>query len=212
MKKNKICLAMILALMFMFSISVNAEGSYAPGTNSYTNSISEGAKTVIIYKGTAESDITGENIYYINQCDNEGGFTSLEMMMKADAPAGTYTVLTNGGNSATFTISPAQAVEASATEMEFLGAELTDDDSYSAAFGFNAAALLTDASKISMVIDDKAYTTDLFGENSIINWGAAFAYTEGEALMFAIQIEGIGAEYMTGEGEDLAPNFKLYFK
>jgi len=209
---KRIYLTMILALMFMFSISVNAEGSYAPVNNSYTNSMSDGAKTVIIYKGTAESDITGENIYYINQCDNEGGFTSLEMMMKADAPAGTYTVLTNGGNSATFTISPAQAVEASATEMESLGGVLTDDDSYSAAFGFNASALLTDASQISMVIGDMAYTTDLFGESSIINWGAAFAYTEEETLKFAIQIDGIGSEYMTGEGENLTPNFKLYFK
>ena len=65
---------------------------------------------------------------------------------------------------------------------------------------------------ILLIVSFLSYTTDLFGENSIINWGAAFAYTENETLKFAIQIEGIGAEYMTGEGENLAPNFKLYFK
>ena len=209
---KKIYLAMILALMFMLSISVNAAEGYTPGVNSYTNSISDGAKTVIIYKGTAESDITSENIYYINQCDNAEGFANLEMMMKADVPAGTYTVLVNGGSTATFEISDAQAFVSGAKEVDFLGAQLKGENSYSAAFGFNASTLVSDTSEITMVIGDKAYTTAMYGENSIINWGAGFAYTDGEDLKFAIQLDNIGAGYITDAEGVLTPNFKLYIK
>jgi len=211
MKRNKICLAMILALMFMLSISVNAEAGYAPDVNSYTNSLSDGAKTVIIYKGTAESEITSENIYYINQCDNAEGFSNLEMMMKADAPVGEYTLLTNGGNTTTFEITVADVYVSGSTEVEFLGAQLKNG-SYSAAFGLKAELLLSDASKLTMVMGDKAYTTDIYGAGSIISWGTDPVATEDGQLTLAIQMDNIGEEYMTEVDGKMVPEFKLYFK
>ena len=123
---KKIYLALVLALMFVLSISANAGAGYAPSTNSYTSSITDGAKTVVIYKGTAESDLKTENIYYIDQCADAAGFSNLNMLMKLGAPAGTYTVATNEGTT-TFEISKAEAFVSGSTKMEFLGAEKQDD-------------------------------------------------------------------------------------
>ena len=209
---KKIYLALILAFMFIFNTSVYAEEGYTPGKNSYINSaMSEGAKIVVVYKGEEKSDITSENIYYINQSDDAEGFSNLEMLMRLDAPAGVYTVLTDIGTT-TFEISDAQAAVSGAAEIDFIGAKLNGDGTYSAAFGFNAEVLLSDVSALTMVNGDKAYTTAMFGENSIINWGSGYIYNEGENTMFAIQIDGIGAEYFTNENETLVPNFDLYVK
>jgi len=200
-----------VSFMFIFSISINAEDGYTPGRNLYTNSDVNGARTVFIYKGTAESEMTSENIYYINQCDEAEGFSDLKMAMKLDAPAGVYTVATDKGKT-TFEISDAQAFVSGAAEVEFLGAQKKSETSYSAAFGLQTETLLTNASTLTMVIGDKAYTTDLIGENSIINWGAGYIYNEGTSPMFAIQIDGIGSEYITETEGSLTPNFNLYVK
>ncbi len=101
---------------------------------------------------------------------------------------------------------------AESAEMELLRAQLKNDGTYSAAFALRAEELLTNASTLTMVIGDKAYATDLYGENSIINWADGYVYTEGENLMFAITIDGIGEEYITEQEGVLTPNFKLYVK
>ena len=63
-----------------------------------------------------------------------------------------------------------------------------------------------------MIEGDNAYTTDLCGENSIINWDKGYVYNEDGNLMLAIQIDNIGSEYMTNKDETMIPNFKLYVK
>lgn len=209
---KKIYLALILALMFVLSISVTAEEGYTPGINSYTNnSMTDGAKTVIIYRGTDGIDGAMEDIYYIDQCDDAEGFSNLKMLMKLDAPAGVYTVATNLGK-ATFEISKAEAFVSGATEAEFLGAE-KQGDSYSVAFGFKADLSLINAfATLTMVMGEDAYTTDLCGENSIINWGAGYTYDQNGSLMLAIQIDNVGSEYMTDKEGTMIPNFDLYIK
>lgn len=207
---KKIYLALILVFMFIFSVSVNAEEGYAPGINSYTDSITDGASTVVIYRGTA--DINGAaDIYYIDQCDDANGFSNLKMLMKLNAPAGVYTVATNKGKT-TFEISKAQAFVSGAEEMEFLGAQKRGD-TYSVAFGFEAQlSHVTASAALTMIMGDGAYTTDLCGENSIINWEAGYVYNEGEKLMLAIQIDNVGEEDMTEKDGEKVPNFQLYVK
>jgi len=200
---------LIWALMFILCISVNAKAGYIPGENMYIDSNSDGAEAVIIYKGTDASNLKSEDIYYINQCDEAEGFSDLKMGMKLDAPAGEYTVVTTNGKT-TFTINNAQAFVSGATKVEFLGAQKTGDASYSAAFGLRAADLFKDISTLTMVIGEKAYVTDLFGDNSIIKWGSG--YTEGEKLMLALQIDGIGADYIDDKEGTFVPNFDLYVK
>ena len=210
---KKTYLALILALMFIFSISVSAEAGYAPGINSYADSsVTDGAKTVVIYKGTVESDLKTENIYYIDQCADAAGFSNLNMLMKLGAPAGTYTVATDNGTT-TFEISEAEAFVSGAIGMEFLGAEKQDDSSYSVAFGFEASlSLINQSASLTMVMGENAYTTDLCGENSIINWGKGYVYNEGEKLMLAIQMDNVDENYMTEVGGEKVPNFQLYIK
>ena len=208
---KKIYLSLILALIFILGISVNAEEGYTPGANTYTDSMTDSAKTVIIYKGTAESDITSESLYYIDQCDEAEGFSNLEMLMKLDAPAGEYTVVVEGGATKKFTISKAEAFVSGATEPEFLGAEQKSDGSYSVAYGFKASLVLSDVSSLTMVMGDKAYSTKLFGADSIINWGNLNVYPdENGNIMFAIQIDGVDAKHITEETG--TPDFELYIK
>ena len=211
---KKIYLSLILALIFILGISVNAEEGYTPGANTYTDSMTDSAKTVIIYKGTAESDITSESLYYIDQCDEAEGFSNLEMLMKLDAPAGEYTVVVEGGATKKFTISKAEAFVSGATEPEFLGAEQKSDGSYSVAYGFKASLVLSDVSSLTMVMGDKAYSTDLFGKDSIIAWNNLEVYTdENGNIMFAIQIDGVDADYITtDEAGNITPEFSLYVK
>ena len=208
---KKIYSTLVLAFMLIFSISVNAEDGYTPERNLYTNSDTNGAQTVIIYKGTSESDIIPENIYYLDQCNEAEGFSNLKMGLKMDASAGVYTVATDTGKT-TFEISNAQAAISGAEKIEFLGAQKMGEASYSAAFGLKAETLLSNASALIMVMGDKAYKTDLMGENSIIRWENGYTYTEGENLMFAIQIDGIGSEYITETDGTLNTNFNLYVK
>jgi len=152
-----------------------------------------------------------EDIYYIDQCDDVEGFSNLKMLMKLDAPAGEYTVATNNGET-TFVISQAEAFVSGAEEMKFLGAEKRGD-SYSVAFGFEAQlSHITASASLTMIEGDNAYTTDLCGENSIINWDKGYVYNEDGNLMLAIQIDNIGSEYMTNKDETMIPNFKLYVK
>ena len=214
MEMKKICLMLILALMFILGISVNAEAGYTPGINSYTDSMTDGAKTAFIYKGTTESDITPESLYYIDQSNDAVGFSNLEMLMKLDAPAGEYTVVVEGGATKKFTISKAEAFVSGATEPEFLGAEQKSDGSYSVAYGFKASLVLSDVSSLTMVMGDTAYLTDLFGKNSIIAWNNLEVYTdENGNIMFAIQIDGVDADYITtDEAGNITPEFSLYVK
>jgi len=213
MKMKKISLALTMALMCTLCSTVNAEESgYVPGVNSFTNSITNGAKTVMIYKGTESSDITSENIYYIGQSNDAEGFSNLEMLMKLDAPAGEYTVLVNGGNSIKFAISDAEAFVSGGTKIDFLGTQMRGENSYSVAFGVNAKNLYNDTPQVTMIIGDKAFTTDLNGNNSIINWGTAVQIAENE-VMFALQIDGVGKEYInTDESGECTPGFDLYVK
>ena len=202
---------LILALMCIFGATVNAEDGYTPGINSYANSITDGVKTVFIYKGSEQSDITDENIYYVEQANDLEGFSNLQMLMKLDAPAGEYTMVVEGGNQTTFSISEAQAFVSGAGELEFLGAEKQSDGSYSVAYGFKASLVLSDVSSLTMVMGDKAYSTKLFGADSIINWGNLNVYPdENGNIMFAIQIDGVDAEYITEETG--TPDFALYVK
>ena len=107
--------------------------------------------------------------------------------------------------------SSAVAFVSGATEPEFLGAEQKSDGSYSVAYGFKASLVLSDVSSLTMVMGDKAYSTKLFGADSIINWGNLNVYPdENGNIMFAIQIDGVDAEYITEETG--TPDFALYVK
>ena len=210
---KKIYLALIMALMYILGVTASAEESgYTPGVNSYTSSTLEGAKSVIIYKGADRSDIRSENIYYIDQADRAEGFANLELLMKLDAPAGTYTVVVDGMDAPTFTISDAEAYVSGAEEVEFLGAEKQSDNSYSVGFGINAEGLLTTKTELVMVIGENAYITDLFGDNSIIKWGGAYPDPVDGKLMFAIQIDGVSAEHIIDESGNITPDLALYSK
>ena len=214
MKMKKLYLVLTVILMSVFGMTINGEAGYNPSLNSYTNSITEGAKTVFIYKGSEQSDITKENVYYVDQTNFTEGFSNLEMMMKIGAPAGEYTVVVEGGATKKFTISKAEAFVSGATEPEFLGAEQKSDGSYSVAYGFKASLVLSDVSSLTMVMGDAAYSTDLFGENSIINWGKLNVYPdENGNIMFAIQIDGVDVDYITtDEAGNITPEFSLYVK
>lgn len=218
---KKVCFALILslAMMCMYSaVAVAQTGQYNAGVNSYTNSVSDGAKTVLIYKGGVNDPVTAENIYYINQDDSELGFSKLEMMMKRNAPDGEYTLATDrGGKIATFNISKAQAAIVGYEQMKCLGASMKGE-TYSVAFGISTKSLLTDNSQLSMLIDDKLYTTDLYGEGSIVKWIFGPIFTtdaQGEQRsVFAVQIDGVGKDHVTvdAETESVTPNFGLYLK
>jgi|GEM_PF-5384787 len=201
--------AFIFSLLFMLCIGVTAEAGYVAGDNYYADISSDGAKAVIIYEGDTA---TSESIYYVNQSDDSDGFSGLRMLMKANAPAGTYTVATDLG-SRTFTISNAEAYVSGAKKAEFLGAELkTGSSTYSAAFGIRASALLTSATTLAMVIGNTAYSTYLTGANSIIDWTSGNTYIQDGYIMFALQIDGIGSDYITDNDGVLTPNFSLYVK
>lgn len=218
---KKFCFALILSLTMICmhsAIAVAQEGQYTAGVNSYTNSISDGANTVMIYQGVKGDPVTADNIYYINQDDSGSGFSKLVMMMKRNAPAGTYTLITDRSNEGvTFEISKAQAAVVGNEEMKCLGVS-EKGETYSVAFGISTKSLLTKDSQLSMLLGENLYTTDLDGENSIVKWvfGPIFT-TDAQGVqrsVFAIQIDGVGEEYVTTDVEtgNLTPNFSLYLK
>jgi len=119
-------LAMVCTMgMTAMASETTVTGTYKPGVNSLDASITDSAQTIIIYKGTETASITGENIYYVDQATNDAGFIgNVNMLMKAGASEGTYTVAVDGGKSTTFEISkgdvavegcvPAKALEVGA--------------------------------------------------------------------------------------------------
>ena len=117
----------------------------------------------------------------------------------------------------TVTASVVDDIISDATEMKLLAAEKKIDGSYSVAFGLDIKSLYTAASQLIMVIDDKAYATDMFGDDSIIDWDFGLTSTENEQgeeeIMFAIWIDGVGEDYVTtDESGNITPDFKLYYK
>ena len=104
-------LAMVCTMgMTAMASETAVTGTYKPGVNSFDTSITDSAQTIIIYKGTEEASITGENIYYVDQATNDTGFIgNLNALMKSGATEGTYTVAVNGGKSTTFEISKGDA-------------------------------------------------------------------------------------------------------
>ena len=220
MKKVCLMLVLTLALMCMQGVIAGADaGDYTAGINSYANSTSDGARTVLIYKGGIADEITPDNIYYIAQNDSDYGFSNLEMMMKRDdLTEGDYTFVTDkDGKIANFTISKIQTVVLGYDVLKDLGAVKNKDGTYSAAFGISTKTVLKDDAKLSMIFGDNLYTTDLFGENSIIEWKfgpIVYRDTQGEQrTMFAVQIDGINPENVTvDENGNATPKFSLYLK
>lgn len=205
-KVGKKLIVSTLAVMCLLGITVMAEGGYTPIEHTYSSNEVDGAKTIMIYKG----DVKEENIYFVDQCSVHGGFSNFTALLKmGDAPAGTYTVYVDGETS-TFEISDAEAAFLPNVKMEFLGAAAQDDKYYSVGYGVTAENAFNAASKIIMVLGDKAYATDMSGDNSIINWNA-IPQVEGEgSVSFAIQLDYVGAEYMNIE--DVTPKFDMFFK
>jgi len=218
---KKVCLALILSLATMcmctsISAAEDTTGHYSAGVNSYTNNATSEAKTVMIYKIEDSNVITPNNIYYINQDDSENGFSNLEMMMKRDAPAGKYALVTNnGGKVATFEISKAAKMVMGNKEMKCLNV-IKKGNSYCAAFGISTNSTFTNEAKISMIIGDNLYTIDLTEDNSIIQWLIGPSSDTNEPItgkaIFAIQINGIGEDYVSDDGNgNITPKFNLYF-
>lgn len=107
-------LASVLAasLLAMGTAAFATEPSYDVDENRANVPDASGAQTILITKATADiSNVTADDIVYINQSDDAGGFgTAVKFLLKAGVQAGQYTVRTNkeqGGT--TFTISPAEA-------------------------------------------------------------------------------------------------------
>jgi len=217
---KKVCFVLILsmAIMCMYSVMAIAQtDGYAAGVSSYTNSMSDGARTVLIFKGEQNENINGDDIYYIDQDDSGYGFSNLEMMMKRNAPAGVYTVVTDkDGKIATFEISKAQTMVEGNEEMKCLGVSQNQKDlTYSAAYVISTNSLLTENSKISMILGENLYTIDLLGQKSIVKWMFGPVTTtnaQGEKqTTFAIQINGISEDAIKDENGNVTP-FKLYFE
>ena len=99
-------------------------GDYVAGDNNYNATAGTAdAKTIIIYQGEASSDITGDKIYYVDQAAGDSFGSEVLALMKANPPAGTYTVAVNGGKSTTFTISNGDAAVAGCVPTERIGSE-----------------------------------------------------------------------------------------
>lgn len=209
MKKS--LFACVLTVICSLSTTAFAAGAYTEGESTYTDDIINGANTVVIYKGTAEADLKDENIYYIDQCNTEDGFTSFRAILKVNTPAGVYTVATNDAQkTATFEVSPIQEAISGASTMEFLDAQVQSNDSskYSVAFTLSAEDGLSLNSKMIMVLNDVAYTIDMFGSASPITWN--LPSIDGH-VSCAIQFDDVDASYMT-VADKATPNFKIYFR
>jgi len=196
---KKIFLILTLIIACFGSTSVLAS-EYAPEDNSYTNDKIKGSKTVLIYKGDSSEGLLSENIYYIDQCNEVGGFSSFKALLKNNIEEGTYTVVTNGGNIvATFTVSDAQLAVFGSTKLEYLDSKQTSAGRYCAAYGFNAEGI-TEETQLMMVLGDKAYSMPLKDA-----FGGALPSLSGS---LAVQFDYIDAEYMNGE----KPSFQIFIK
>lgn len=211
-KLSKKLLVSVLAAMCLLGTTAMAEGVYTPGEHTYSNSIVDGARTVIIYNGDTPSS---DNIYYIYQCDDINGFSGFKAFLKMNAPAGEYTVRTNvAEKNAKFQITAAEVAVEGSTEMEFLDAELNDAaDAYSVGYQVVAHSGFNESSKVIMILDEKAYITDLVGNNSIINWNGNVSSVEGDGqVVFEIHLDGVEQSYITQDGGKLTPSFRMFFK
>ena len=199
MKKTFLILALIIACLGSTSVLAN---EYAPGENSYTNAMVNGKKTVLIYKGDSSEGLSGENIYYVDQCDEDSGFSSnFKAHLKSGIEKGTYTVVTDGVNTTTFTVSDAQLAVLGSTKLEYLGSELTPTGRYRAAYAFDAEGI-TESTQLMMVLGTKAY--------SILLKDAFSVSLPSLSGTCAVQLDYIDAEYMSGENS--TPSFQIYIK
>jgi len=193
---------LILTLMACFSSTSVLANEYAPGENSYTNAAVNGARTVLVYKGDLSGGLSAENIYYIDQCEDAGGFSNFKALLKNDIEEGTYTVVTNGGNNvATFKVSAAQEAVSGSTKLEYLGSKSTSAGKYCAAYGFDAEGITGDT-QLMMILGDKAYSMPLKDA-----FGGELPSLSGTC---AVQFDYINAEYMSGEVP--TPSFQIFIK
>ena len=70
---------MLIVVVISGNVCASAEEGYTPSANTYTDSMTDSAKTVIIYKGTAESDIAdifGFGLYLLLPIICRGTYTN----------------------------------------------------------------------------------------------------------------------------------------
>ena len=218
---KKLLLISSIAMMCIFGVSAAAEGTYTTGESSYSDNAVDGAKTVVVYKGSSITDLKDENIYYIDQADSESGFSGFRALLKATTPAGDYIVATDSNDAAaTFTVTEGQSTVSGLESMNFLEAQKQSNDQnmYSVGFSLISEDGFTTDSKLILYYNDTTYETSLFGDDSIISWGeggANLPNIEGYSKC-AIQFDYVDPAYMTvsaAETEAAAtPNFTMYFK
>lgn len=217
---KKLLFVSTLSMMCILGTTAMAEGAYTAGESSYADSVVDGAKTVVIYKGETTDAITDENIYYIDECNTEGGFSNFRALLKVNTPAGTYQVVTDDdAKAATFTVTDGEAAVSGATEMGFLGLEKQEDGTYSVGYSITVEDGFLETSTITMLLGDTAYTTNLFGGN-VVRWDIGNGYEASSprgvniegTMKCAIQIDYVDAAYVTVSDDTVTPNFDMYFR
>lgn len=217
---KKLLFVLTLSTLCILGTTAMAEGNYTAGESSYADSVVDGAKTVVIYKGETTDAITDENIYYIDQNDTEGGFSNFRALLKVNTPEGTYQVVTNDPQkAATFTVSEGEAAVSGATKMGFLGLEKQEDGTYSVGYSILVDNGFLETSTITMLLGDTAYTTNLFGGN-IVRWDIGNGFEASSprdvniegTMTCAIQIDYVDASCIEGSGDTATPNFDMYFR
>lgn len=217
---KKLLFVSTLSMMCILGTTAMAEGNYTAGESSYADSVVNGAKTVVIYKGETTDAITDENIYYIDENNAEGGFSGFRALLKVNTPAGKYQVVTNDpAKAATFTVSEGEAAVSGATEMSFLGLEKQADGTYSVGYSITVDDGFLQTSTITMLLGNTAYTTNLFG-GDVVRWDIGNGYEASSprginiegTMKCAIQIDYVDAQYMTISGDTATPKFDMYFR
>ena len=214
---KKLLLVSSIAIMCLLGISAAAEGTYTAGESSYTDSVVDNSKTVVVFKGSSISDLKDENIYYIDQSDADSGFAGFRALLKANTPAGDYIVATDSNDEAAkFTVTEGQSRISGLDGMDFLDAQKqsNDENYYSVGFTLISKDGFTENSKLVMYYNDTTYETPMFGDKSVITWGESgtkLPNIEGKTVC-AIQFDYVNPEYMTVTDAAATPNFTMYFK
>ena len=214
---KKLLLVSSIAIMCLLGISAAAEGTYTAGESSYTDSVVNNSKTVVVFKGSSISDLKDENIYYIDQSDADSGFAGFRALLKANTPAGDYIVATDSNDEAAkFTVTEGQSRISGLDGMDFLDAQKqsNDENYYSVGFTLISKDGFTENSKLVMYYNDTTYETAMFGDSGVISWGdngTKMPNIEG-FMKCAIQFDYVNPEYMTETDNAATPNFTMYFE
>jgi len=194
---RKFLLGAVLAAvcaMGMTAMASDITGTYKPGINSYDASITDSAKTIIIYKGKGTESIKGENIYYIDQVANDTGFAgNINALMKSGATAGIYTVSVNGGKFTTFEISEGAAAVEGDTPVTQKETGNNANGVYSAAYIIEGITNFSSINSVKFLLNDGTVEKIVSVDKEYV-WGSSDNYPTIDTntpVTCAVQIDDI---------------------